>query len=384
MREMIQAFEQLGHEVRPVIAGGVAPAENELPILPNRSLLSFVKKFIPSIVWQSLKDYRLLRFDQRMERKLEREIEEFKPDFVYERLNYLQLSGVKAAQTKGIPHLFEINSPYVKEKLELEGNTFFRRKAVKHEKLQLTLTHKSFAVTSALAKYLIETHELGDQGLKIDVLPNAINLDKFFSTTEKVSKIKAQIGIQDHEKVIGFVGSILKWHGVDRMLQAFAQLAKSFEEVRLLVVGDGESLPDLKQQAKTLALGNRVIFTGNVAYEEVPNYIGAMDITLLPNTNWYCSPIKIFEYGSLEKAIIAPDYSCIRDVMTPNEDGILIDASPESLELAIKKLLENDELRKSIARSFYDKVIKQYTWKKNAEQVLSRFISLTAKNKQIS
>ena len=46
---------------------------------------------------------------------------DFKPDFVYERINYLQSSGPRVCKEMGICHFAEINSPYVKEKVELEG-----------------------------------------------------------------------------------------------------------------------------------------------------------------------------------------------------------------------------------------------------------------------
>ncbi|MEM6803680.1 MAG: glycosyltransferase family 4 protein [Bacteroidota bacterium] len=382
MREMIHAFEELGHEVLPLIAGGTEQVESSSVQLSPSSTKSFLKKLIPSILWQSLKDMRLLQFDKEMKQRLKEKIAQFQPDFIYERLNYMQLSGVEACREMGVTHFFEINSPYVKEKVELEGESWLKSKALSTEKSQLGLTDKSFTVTNALADYLKETHMLSEGAANIDILPNAIDPEKFTANEAQLEKIRSRYTIQAEEDMIGFVGSIQKWHGVDILIKGFAAISQDFPKARLLIVGGGESFEELQSLAKELGIYEKCIFTGNVPHHEVPSYIHFMDITVIANTNWYCSPIKIFEYGALNKAIIAPDKSAVRDVMEDNKHGVLIEPNTESLSKAMRTLLEDIPLREELAKNFHNQVMEKHTWQKNAELVLHHFRAIQSSPKR--
>lgn len=386
MREMIHAFRKLGHEVMPLIAGGTElPEENSnKSSLPASPIKSFAKRIIPSLLWQSFKDYRLLAYDRKMEGKLVEAIKDFQPDFVYERLNYMQLSGAKVCQKMKLCHFYEVNSPYTQEKVELEGKSLFIRKAFQIEKAQLTKTQKFFPVTHILAKYFIDTHKLGPDAEKACVLANAVNLENFKAEEKRLKELEKKSGIKSGEKIIGFVGSILRWHGVDVLIKAFGRIYEQYPQARLLIVGGGEILDELKDLAKTLKIDDRITFTGNVDHQDVPSYIELMDITIMAKTNWYGSPIKIFEYGALNKAIIAPNTDSVRDVMVDGEDGILIDTGIETLELAMKKLLDDEDLRKGLAQNFHHKVHTQHSWIKNAEAVLAEYEQLISSQKVYS
>lgn len=373
MREMIAAFEKLGHEVLPVIAGGTEPvASGEGNTAPS-GIKSIIKKLIPSILWQSLKDYRLLRFDKTMEQKLAQIISEFNPDLVYERLNYLQLSGLNTCRANGVKHFYEVNSPYVQEKVTLEGNTFFKKKALKIEQQQLTQTDKFFPVTSILNQHFTDTYNLKGDSKRSVVIPNAINPDQFKFDSNKVDQLRTTLGLEKNALVVGFVGSIFKWHGVDLLIKAYAEVVGEFPASRLLIVGSGESLPELKQLSRELNIDHQVIYTGSVNHSEVPNYMTLMDVTVMAKTNWYGSPIKIFEYGFMRKAIVAPDTQSVRDVMTNNTHGLLVDPEVQEIKAALIQLLKDDALRKHLAEKFHQKVIEQHTWEQNASSVLNEY-----------
>jgi glycosyltransferase involved in cell wall biosynthesis len=160
------------------------------------------------------------------------------------------------------------------------------------------------------------------------------------------------------------VGSIFKYHGVDRLLEAFANLVNEHPEksFRLLVVGDGMVLPDLKKIAIKLGVNKKVIFFGNVPHRDVYTYIDLMDIAVMASSNWYGSPVKVFEYGAMSKAIVAPDNVPMRDVMVNGTEGILVNDGLDEVFNALNKLVFDDTLRLELAKRFHDKVEKQYTW----------------------
>jgi len=369
MREMIAAFRAMSHEVLPVIMGGTELNQFGGTTNNGNTGKGILRKITPRKIWESLRDYNLKRFDKFAETTLREAIDKFQPDFIYERANYLQLSGVKAAKELDIPHILEVNSPYVEEREYLSGKSFFLNEANKIERQQLEMTDKVVVVSSALKTHFSERHQIPIS--KFLITPNAINPNTVKIDAEKAAHIKADYEFKNDETVIGFVGSIFPWHGVDLLIKAFIKLREQNDKIVLLIVGGGSILEDLKTLAKQSSYGGDIIFTGNVAPELVYNYIENMDIAISPNSGWYQSPIKIFEYGALGKAIVAPNKIPLKDVMIDGEDGILSNPNVEDLAKAIERLLNDAELQKTTAKNFQNKVLKNHTWNKNAEMVLN-------------
>jgi glycosyltransferase involved in cell wall biosynthesis len=371
MREMIEAFKKQGHEVMAVINGGTKkPADNGKEVKKQSITIRMLKKLTPGIIWRSIKDYRLILYDLKAESNLESIVKEYNPDLIYERVYYMQVSGVNIAKKYGIKHYLEINAPYIEENREFEGSaSLFSNKALKHEKQQLMFTDKPIVVSSPLKNYF--TKKIKDiKTSKILIIPNSVNPDKIRVDIKIKNEVVSKYHLQDH-LVIGFVGSIFPYHGVDLLIKAFDLVFNKNKKIKLLIVGDGMTKSEMNNYRKKLESGSNIIFTGKVDHDKVFSYMDVMDITVLANTKWYCSPIKIFEYGFLNKAIIAPDMDCIRDVMVNNEDGLLIQPDKELFAKAMIKLIEDSDLRSRLGNSFKNKILSCHTWTKNAEQVLN-------------
>lgn len=95
-----------------------------------------------------------------------------------------------------------------------------------------------------------------------------------------------------------------------------------------------------------------------------------MDITVLPNSHWYGSPIKLFEYGAMGKAIIAPDNVPVKDVLIPGDDGLLVKPTVDSLFPAMKHLVESPDQRVRMAEGFQKKVLTRHIWSAMAKKIL--------------
>lgn len=375
MREMIQAFRTAGHEVLPVIMGGTEPKPSTLPARPSL-LKRIAKRLIPRRHWETEKDKRLLDFDEQAYTHLKAEIERFRPDFIYERANYLQASGVRAAKRLGVMHVLEVNSPYVEEKIELEGPSGMLEEARKREHEQLEKSAHIVVVSSALRQYFIEVH--GIFRAKFTVLPNAIDPVKLQADAAAVAAVRQRHALTG-KTVLGWVGSIQPWHGVERMIAAFARVAASRPDLVLLIVGSGETIDQVRAQAQASGVGDRIHFTGYMPHADVFTHLAAMDICLLPNTKWYCSPIKIFEYGAMGKAIIATDHAAVLDVMLPDVDGLVVPQDDaDALAAAMARLADDPALRQGLALHFQEKVLRSHTWAANATRILELHRSANA------
>jgi glycosyltransferase involved in cell wall biosynthesis len=369
IREIINGFRLLGHEVLPVIMGG----DTWNPEANNNSssvLKPVVKKLTPLIIWQTVKDVNLLRFDNYAKKILEEKVQKFKPDIIYERGFYLMKSGSEIAKKYQIPHYLELNAPYEEEKIQLEGPSLLISKSHKITKHNLENAHKVIVVSSALKNYFSEKYHIDSK--KIIITPNAINPDKIKQLNpDKINSLKEKHNISDKDFIIGFVGSIFPYHGVDILLDAFTNISSVSDNLKLLIVGDGEVLPLLKKKAENLNLTSKVIFTGNVPPEEVYNYIELMDICVMAKSNWYGSPVKIFEYGALGKAVIAPNTIPVKDVLINEINAIIVEPESDKIANALKKFFYDSNFRFQLGFNLKKTVLEKHTWLKMAEKILS-------------
>lgn len=366
IREMIAAWRRMDIEVQTCIAGDVDQGEYQSGDNSSKGKFGVAKRLMPKFIWQSLRDFSLMRFDRVQQKILEEQIEAFKPDVIYERVAYLQNSGVRTAQKYGIKHISEINAPYPEERISFSGDSFFLPKARKVEREILIHSSGISVVSSALKQYL--TKILPEAESKILVVPNSVNRAAAELSLEKKEKLKVDYDI-DNEVVVGFVGSMFPYHGVDILIKAFAKIPVE-TNARLLIVGDGAILPDLKALAKSLNVFQKVIFTGSLPHREVYANIELMDICCMPKSNWYGSPVKIFEYGLLQKPVIAPNEVPMHDVMGA-DDGELVEPDVDDFYAALMKLILDKTRRDLIAANWHQKVIREYTWDAAAKKTLT-------------
>jgi glycosyltransferase involved in cell wall biosynthesis len=368
-RESIHAFRQLGHEVLPVVLGGTEPAAVNTHISGlsrQAGSLSGLKRLMPLWLWNALKDLRLLKHDKKAGKQLEEAILTFQPDMIYERGEYLQDSGVKMAAKHNIKHVLEVNSPVVEEMAAFEGPDVLRFLGHRKERNKLKGTSHVVAVSTAMKEYLYTHYHCRKP---IHVAPNAINPEKEQFNPEEVTKIRA--GIAAEAQIIGFVGSLFPYHGVDGLIEAFAGVVAVLPNAHLVIVGDGVIREALQVFADKILPKGSFTFTGKIPHSEVMNYIRAFDVAVMPSSNWYGSPIKIFEYGLTGVPIVAPDKGPLRDVMEHKKHGWLVSDNTQDLENALLYVLQNTAFSLEMGRCFRNKILEEHTWVAQASGMFS-------------
>ena len=161
-----------------------------------------------------------------------------------------------------------------------------------------------------------------------------------------------------------------KLRQLNRLLEAFRQVNKTFPDVKLLMIGDGDALEDLQKFAATLRISENTVFTGRVPPHEVVNYIGIGDIGIsyIPiNENYnYNPPLKTFEYLACGLPTIATITESNRRIIKDGFNGILVNDTPEDIATAIVDLLKDEKkqvrlagnARKSIMSNDFEHITK--------------------------
>ncbi len=367
IKETIKAFERLNNEVMLVdtetntIAGSDKSSRSHFK--------NALKRVSPSFVWESLKDLRRIIYDRKYYRNNFEKVKVFDPDILYERASEFNISGVRFSKNFNVPIVLEYNDPLTEED-EIFDWSPLKLYEKKLEKKRLKIADRLIVVSSPLKEYFSEK---GFPEENILVLPNAANADLFDPDNAGGNEIRESLGLEG-KKIVGFVGSFFKWHSIDVMIKTIPDIVKTIPNYHLLIVGHGNIREDLENLASETGVEQRVTFTGKVPLSEVPHYVDAMDIAGLAGTQWYCSPIKIFEYGMMGKPVIAPDTVSVRDVMTPGKDGILVKpGSEKEFRKAVLDYHKNPEYAKECALNFQRKINSEHTWEKNAHRSVQMF-----------
>ena len=361
IREIISAFEQLGHQVQVVSPVNSVRESLDTPDEKKKSRkLETIKSFMPRIVFRASE----LLYNLKSFRQVSRAILQERPDFIYERYACFNFGGIRAANKHGIPVILEVNTPYSLA-WENYDKLYFKRLARSIEFDSIAKAHSVITVSTDLKKHFLKN---GFSDEKFLVMPNGIDPEQFQSSLRK--KTRELYGITE-SIVIGFVGSLRKWHGIDLLMRIIPELVRECDSCRFLIVGCGELESVFRQFVEKNHLEKNVLLTGQVSHDEIPHLISAMDITLMPNSNFWGSPMKVFEYMAMGKATIAPDLGPLREIIEDGRNGILVKSGcSNSLKNAILKLIHEPILREKIGKEAYESIKDKYTWLNNAKRVI--------------
>ena len=366
MREMIAAFETLGHDVDFLIAGHQSVPVEETQGSTTRSFIKeFFKFMTPGLLWETLKDLKLIRIDRTNKRLLNRLIVELHPDVIYERCHYGMISGVEMANYHGIHHILEVNCPNVEERIKLSGNSLLTRRAARMGRWAFSKTDHVLTVSTHLAEHL-EIHNLAKRW---SITPNAIRLGQQKESTLDVTR--RSMSIDESAVLLGFVGSIFPWHGVDLIIHAMEQLHGKARQVQAIIVGDGAIVEDLKLLTQSFELDDKIHFVGSVPQRDTFVYTQLCDILIMPKSNAYGSPVKIFEYALSGKPCIVPNTFPVTEVFTHEQDGWVVDSTSEAIVSAIESIIDSPTKADKCANNWHLKVTSTHTWQSNARVALS-------------
>jgi len=367
IEEMIRALRSVGctvEESAPSVSAGGASGGSP-------GWVGKAKRWLPRPLYELAEvAYSLVAY-----RRLAARIRAFRPDALYERYNLFLLAGVLARRRFGVPLALEVNAPMAIERRRYGGLSlpwlaeWAERFVWRNADVVLPVSH-------VLAAHLVAC---GVDPARIRVVPNGVNAETY-RALPTAEEAKARLGLSGR-LVIGFIGFVREWDRLDRVVRWIDANRARRPAPHLLVVGDGPAREEIERCARDLGVADRVTFTGVVAREEVPSRAMAFDIALQTALVPYASPICLFEYLALSKAIVAPDQPNHREILADRENALLYDPVAEGgLEQAIATLCDDAALRERIAAGA-GRVIaeKRLTWKDHATAVLDALARAAAR-----
>lgn len=290
--------------------------------------------------------------------------------FIYERYSLFLFSTVLLGKLRGLPVILEVNdSAYVVRVRPL----FFQKLSAAIERWVFNNADGLVFVSTIFRDRALASH--GKLAPTI-ITPNAANIDKFSFTVEQRAAARAKWGLDGHV-VCGYLGAFLPWHAIDQFVHQIADKLKAAPHLKLLLVGDGPTFPELQAYVKANALDNQVVMTGRVAHDDVPGLLAAMDMAVLPSAGDYTSPVKLFEFMACGIAPIAPDFEPVKEVLKPDETGWFFKAG--HLDDAVHAVLERSkdlEALQRVGKAARAYISAERQWRHNVVQLVDFFRSL--------
>jgi glycosyltransferase involved in cell wall biosynthesis len=321
---IINAFENLGWQVKPFIVGNQMP--KKVYGFKSRSILT------KNIFTRFIADIFRIVFGFINENKAINEVGSVQ--FVYERFGIFQHLG-RVFQKNKIPWVLETNGPFFSEASEERKSLVLKNIARKMELMAYKNCDLLVCVTDELKKIIIEEFDITEH--KIVVIPNGVDIHHF--NPENVNPIRFF-----DLPTIGFVGAIIRRQGIDLLIKALSELNQKGIKYGLVIIGEGSEKNKLIDEVNTLGLQNQVKFTGFMPREVIPAYISGFDIGYsgqIPSgkgylSRMYHSPLKIYEYLAMGKPVLATAFDDAKKILENSEVGYLLE--PGSLKSLIQTL----------------------------------------------
>lgn len=189
------------------------------------------------------------------------------------------------------------------------------------------------------------------------VFYNSID-DKLFDQYFKEKKDTKNI-------LISYIGRIIPEKGIVNLLDAFKEVNKTHDNIKLVIAGDGNLLKEVKDKYAD----ENIIFMGKISYEEVMRLCVETDIFVHPSMYSEGLPTSILEAGIMKSAIIATDRGGTCEVINSNEYGLIVEENVSDLVEKLNFLLDNPKEIEKLKENIHDRVINNFTWKQTAKIV---------------
>ncbi|RZL03742.1 MAG: glycosyltransferase [Rubrivivax sp.] len=297
--------------------------------------------------------------------------------FIYERYSLFMFAAVLIARMRGLPIILEVNDSSTVYRVR---PLFFLKMATFIERWVFTKASGLVFVSTVFRDRVQQAH--GCELAPVIITPNAANIDKFSFTPETRAQARLKWGLED-SVVCGYLGAFVPWHAIDQFVYQIADFLPQAPHLKLLLVGDGATFPEVEAFVKRKGLEKQVLLTGRVAHDDVPGLLAAMDMAVLPSAGDYTSPVKLFEFMACGVPPVAPDFQPIREVLDEGRTGWMFPAG--NLAAAVQEVLlksrDAAQLKQvGVAARAY--IAAERQWRHNVVQLAEFHLDLAKKSRR--
>lgn len=306
-------------------------------------------------------------FSEKASRCIQEHIEKHSITHVIAASNYINaVPALMAARLSGIPFIYDVRGlwEYTKATKILAWKNSERFNLSKRlETLVASHADHVITISSQLKDKLI------DRGIKASKILISNNGAKAWPLKE-ASKNKEIKSTSDPTKVIGFIGSMEHYEGLDILILSLKKLIDDGIDVKLILVGSGPEAQNLHELACRENISDRVDFVGRVAYENIPYYYSLIDVCVYPRRSYeLCKivpPLKPLEAMAFEKPVFISNLAPLME-LTGGNTFIFKSECPISLYKTLKDNINDDQKLKDKKEEAAEFVENERNWVKSSQ-----------------
>ena len=278
------------------------------------------------------------------------------------------LYGLPAAKITGRPHVWHVRE------IVLQSN-FLRAIELW---LARTFSDRIIVTSGAVASMFRKTDKPLPKGLL--QIPNGIDLSRFNPAVDG-SKIRKEIGVSQSAPLVGLVGRLDHWKGVDLFLRAAALCHQEIPSARFAVIGGavpGREIyaEDMKRLARELNVEEAVIFSGSFAPERIPEVHAALNVLVLASTWPEPFGLVLLEAMATAKPVVATAHGGPVEIIADGETGILVEPEPAVMSAAILSLLRQSDLAEKMGKAGRRRAAELYDQERNIRKIENVYAGL--------
>jgi glycosyltransferase involved in cell wall biosynthesis len=308
-----------------------------------------------------------------------------RPQVLHAASNYANaVIALALRDATGLPVIYEVRGFWEDTWLSRHAATDGLRESDRYVRTRALETHCMRAADLVVTLGEAMREEIVARGVpaeRVIIVPNGVSEEFLAPLPDDGGQLRASLGIQPGEHVVGLVSSLVAHEGIGTLLEAVKLLRDKGLPVRALIVGDGPERTALQRQAA--ALGLDAIFTGRVPSAQVRDYHAVLDVFTVPRTpDRVCqlvTPLKPVEAMASGLPVVVSDVRALAEIVTDGQTGLLfppLDAA--ALASGLQRLLASPETRAKLGSSARDWVARDRTWAHNAARYRAAYQRVTA------
>lgn len=367
---VIHGFGSLGYKTNVVSTDYLANVEKDRSFYLCRPVYG---------IGRNIPNMSEILYNDQLRSFIENRWNELRPSFIYQRYSLGNYVGVSLRNKYKIAYVCEYNGSFPWMARNWGGRKLFHEKIL--TRIELLNLHAADLIVVVSQPMKDELVERGIDAGKILVNPNGVDTEHYSPMVDG-NLVREQYGLSG-KRVIGFIGTFGKWHGAEVLADAFGILVKKYPEykkdTRLLLIGDGVNMPLVREILNKHNIEDICILTGLIPQEEGPTHLAPCDILASPHvpnpdgTPFFGSPTKLFEYMAMGKGIVASDLDQIGEVLEHGKTAWMVKpGDSEDLAEGLKRLLDDQALRKSLGENARKEAVSKYTWKEHTRKIIAK------------
>jgi len=215
------------------------------------------------------------------------------------------------------------------------------------DRMLARFTDRAIAVSGSTRDFLVRERHVPAK--RVRLIWNGAPLAEFAPVTPAAAlAARRELGLPADAPVVGSISRLSEQKGHRHLLDAAARVLPRRKDTRFLIVGDGDQMGPLRQQADALGIAPSVVFAGHRL--DVPALLGALDVFCISST-YEGTPLALFEAMAAGKAIVSTAVDGCREVLEDGVTGLLVPPrDPDALAAALLRALADEALRASLAK----------------------------------